>query len=157
MSINIATEDVVELADLLDFVRPRHHWMMTTTKTDGRPQISPVSGGVSEVGALVVATYPERDKVHNLRRNPDVSVCVLSDHFGGAWVQVDGQATIADMPEAEEALVDYYRVIAGEHHDWEDYRRAMHRQGKCLISIDIERWGPIAKGGFPPRLASLGL
>jgi hypothetical protein len=54
------------------------------------------------------------------------------------------------LPEAVELLVDYYRVIAGEHPDWQDYRRAMLDQGKCLIRVTPRRWGPVAAGGFPP-------
>ena len=146
---NIATEDTVSLADLLDFVRPRNHWVLTTLRQDGRPQVSPVTGGVGPDGRLLIATYPMRDKVHNLRRDPRATVCVLSDHFGGAWVQVDGQATVSDVPDAVDGLVDYFRSISGEHDDWDDYRAAMVRQGKCLIAIDVERWGPIATGGFP--------
>jgi len=57
----------------------------------------------------------------------------LSDEFNGAYVQVDGDAEVIDTPDAVDLLVDYYRVIAGEHPDWQDYRRAMLDQGKCLI------------------------
>lgn len=153
--MKLATEDNVSLLELLDFVRPRHKWIMTTVRTDGRPQISPVTGGVNTAGQLVVSTYPERDKVHNLRRDGAVTLCVMSDEFGGSWVQIDGQASIIDMPEALDALVDYYQSVAGEHPNWDEYRQAMERQGKCIIAIDIERWGPVAKGGFPPRLANL--
>ena len=77
----------------------------------------------------------------------------LSDDFGGAWVQVDGEAEVIDMPAAAEALVDYYRAIAGEHPDWDEYRQAMTDQGKSLVRIAPARWGPIATGGFPARLA----
>ncbi len=152
MARTIATETEVGLVDLLDFVRPRHQWILTTERRDGRPQMSPVTGGVDAAGRLVVSTYPERDKVHNLRRNPEVSVCVMSDHFGGSWVQVDGRAEVIDLPDALDGLVEYYRCISGEHPDWDEYREAMARQGKCLIAIGVERWGPIAKGGFPSRL-----
>ena len=48
------------------------------------------------------------------------------------------------------ALVEYFRCIAGEHPDWDEYRQAMRRQGKSLIRITIDGWGPIATGGFPP-------
>jgi hypothetical protein len=78
---------------------------------------------------------------------------VLSDDFGEAWVQVDGTAEVLDMPEALEPLVDYYRAIAGEHPDWDEYRAAMVGQGKSLVRITPTRWGPIATGGFPARLA----
>jgi len=80
---------------------------------------------------------------------------VLSDHFGGAWVQVDGRAAITYAPEAVDDMVDYYRAVSGEHPHWDEFREAMVRQGKCLITIDVERWGPIATGGFPPSLASI--
>ncbi len=155
MARKVATEDIVGLDGLLEFVRPRNQWVMTTTRRDGRPQMSPVTGGVGPDGSLLVSTYPSRDKIHNLRRDPNVTVCVLSDHFGGAWVQVDGQATITEVPEAVEGMVEYFRAISGEHPDWDDYRAAMIRQGKCLISIDVERWGPIATGGFPAAVIPL--
>jgi hypothetical protein len=83
-----------------------------------------------------------------------VSICVLSDDWNGPYVQVDGHAEVLDMPEAVEALVEYYRCIAGEHPDWDEYREAMRRQDKSLIRIHVERWGPIATGGFPARLVS---
>jgi len=34
----------------------------------------------------------------------------------------------------------------------DEYRAAMVRQDKSLIRITIDRWGPIATGGFPARL-----
>lgn len=150
-----ATEKTVDIEGLLDFVRPRHQWILATVRTDGRPQMSPVTGGVNSEGRLVVSTYPSRDKVHNIRRNPQVTVCVMSDHFGGAWVQVDGSANAIDLPEAMEGLIDYFRAISGEHSDWDEYRAAMERQGKCLIVIEPERWGPIATGGFPAPVVRL--
>jgi len=148
---NIATNTRVERDELLDFVRTRHHLLLVTTRADGRPQVSPVTGGVDADGRIVISTYPDRAKVTNLRREPRASVLVLSDDFDGPWVQVDGSAEVLDMPdrEAEEGLVDYFRCISGEHPDWEEYRAAMRRQGKSLVRITPERWGPIATGGFP--------
>ena len=109
--------------------------------------------GVDVDGRIVVSSYPERAKASNLRRNPQVSVCVLSDDFGGEWVQIDGTAEVIDLPEALDPLVEYFRVIAGEHPDWDEYRAAMIEQGKVLIRVTIDRWGPISRGGFPARLA----
>ena len=62
-----------------------------------------------------------------------------------------GDAEVIDAPEAVEPLVDYYRAIAGEHPDWQDYRRAMLDQGKCLIRVTPRRWGPVAliRGSLP--------
>jgi PPOX class probable F420-dependent enzyme len=153
MPRTVATNTAVGRDELLEFIRPRHHAILMTTRRDGRPQASPNTMGVDAEGRIVISTYPERAKAYNVRRDPRVSVCVLSDDFGGAWVQVDGTAEVLDLPEALEPLVDYFRCISGEHSDWDEYRQAMRDQGKSLIRITIERWGPIATGGFPARLA----
>jgi PPOX class probable F420-dependent enzyme len=153
MARSIATNTVADREELLEFLRPRHHAILMTTRRDGRPQSSPNTCGVDAAGRIVISTYPERAKAANIRRDPRVSVCVLSDEFNGAWVQVDGTAEVLDLPEALEPLVDYFRVISGEHPNWDEYRAAMRGQGKSLIRITIERWGPIATGGFPARLA----
>ncbi|HEV7646587.1 MAG TPA: PPOX class F420-dependent oxidoreductase [Actinophytocola sp.] len=149
----IATSDRVDAAGLAEFVRPRHHAVLVTTRSDGSPQMSPVTCGLDTEGRLVVSTYPSRAKAANVRRNPRVSAMILSDDWDGAWVQVDGTAEVLDMPDALEPLVEYFRVISGEHPDWDDYRAAMRRQNKSLIRVTIDRWGPIATGGFPPELA----
>jgi PPOX class probable F420-dependent enzyme len=153
MARTIATTTAVELSALLDFVRPRHHMLLATVRSDGRPQLSPVSGGVDDQGRIVISSYPRRAKVRNAERDPLVSVCVLSEDFNGPWVQVDGEAEVLHMPEAEDALVDYFRCISGEHPDWEEYRAAMRLQDKSLLRVTPTRWGPIATGGFPADVA----
>ncbi|MDN4174561.1 PPOX class F420-dependent oxidoreductase [Nocardioides sp. SOB77] len=148
----IATNTRVELPELLDFARTRHHLVLVTHRADGRPQVSPVTGGVSAEGHIVISTYPDRAKAVNLRRDPRCSVLVLSDEWNDAWVQVDGTCEVLDMPspEAEDGLVEYFRCISGEHPDWEEYRAAMRNQGKSLLRITPTSWGPVATGGFPP-------
>jgi PPOX class probable F420-dependent enzyme len=153
MPRTIATNTTVDRDGLLEFVRPRHRMLLISYRRDGAAQVSPVIGGVDTEGRIVVSSYPERAKSANLRRDPRAGVLVLSDDFGGAWVQVDGTAEVLGMPDAVEPLVDYYRAISGEHPDWDEYREAMVAQGKCLIRVTPRRWGPIATGGFPARLA----
>lgn len=150
MARKLATADVVTLPDLLDFIRPRHRMVLTTFRAGESLQSSPVTGGVDGQGRIVVATYPQRAKAANIRRRPRASVVVLSDEFDGPYVQVDGHAEVVDLPEAVEGLVEYFRSIAGEHPDWKEYRQAMVDQGKCLIRVTPQRWGPVATGGFPP-------
>jgi PPOX class probable F420-dependent enzyme len=154
MARSIATNRSVDLAELLDFVRPRHRLLLTTNRRDGRPQLSPVTGGVDDQGRVVISTYPSRAKTRNAERDPRVSVLVLSDEWDGPWVQVDGEAEVLHMPEAAEGLVDYFRCISGEHPDWDDYREAMRVQDKSLIRVTPTRWGPIATGGFPADVAA---
>ncbi len=153
MPRTIATTTHVDVDGLLDFVRPRHRLVLITTRTDGSPQASPVTGGVDTEGRVVISTYPERAKVANLRREPRCSVVVQSDEFNGPWVQLQGRAEVVDLPDAVEPLVDYFRAISGEHPDWDEYRAAIVAQGKSLVRITPTSWGPIATGGFPPRLA----
>jgi PPOX class probable F420-dependent enzyme len=153
MARKIATAEKVDRDELLGFVRPRHKGTLVTLRRDGRPQLSPVTCGVDDEGHIVVSTYPERAKAVNLRRDPRASVLVHSDDWNDPYVQVDGTAEVLDMPDALEPLVEYYRCIAGEHPDWDEYRAAMREQDKSLIRITVDRWGPVATGGFPASRA----
>ena len=154
MPRTIATTNRVDRDGLVEFLARRHRAILSTTRADGRPQSSPVTCGVDAGGHILISTYPERAKTVNIRRDPRVSLCVLSDDWNGPWVQVDGRAEVLDLPEALEPLVEYFRCISGEHPDWDEYRGAMVRQGKSLLRITPTRWGPVATGGFPPGLAS---
>ncbi len=149
VSPNIATNTAVDREALIEFVTPRHRALLITQRRDGSPQASPVTCGVDGQGRIVVSTYPERAKARNAAREGRVSVVVLSDDFEGPWVQVDGTAEVLSGEEAVEPLVEYFRVISGEHPDWEEYRQAMRGQGKALVRVTPRRWGPVATGGFP--------
>ena len=154
MSPQIATSTQVDRAGMLEFARPRHHAILITARSDGSPQASPVTCGIGPDDRIAISTYPERAKAMNARKSGTASVVVLSDDFGGPWLQIDGDAEVLDMPEASEPLVEYYRSISGEHPDWDEYRAAMRRQGKSLILVTPRRWGPVATGGFPARLSA---
>lgn len=153
MPRTIATNTVVDLEQLLKFVRPRHRMLLITRRHNGTPQASPVTGGVDDSGRIVISTYPNRAKARNARGRPDVSVVVLSEDWNGAWVQVDGTSEVVDAHVDVEPFVEYFRNISGEHSDWDEFRQAMRDQGKSLIRITPTRWGPVATGGFPPELA----
>jgi len=147
-----ATADQVDRDKLNEFIRPRHHAVLVTRRADGSPQLSPVTCGLDTDGRIVISTYPQRAKSRNAKRDPRVSVLILGDEFNDAYVQVDGTAEVLDLPDSVEPLVEYFRVISGEHPNWDEYREAMRKQGKSLIRVTIERWGPVATGGFPPEL-----
>ena len=119
---------------------------MATTRGDGRPQLSPVACGVDAEGFVVVSTRETAYKTKNLRRDPRVSLCVFDDDFYGEWIQVEGAATVVPMPDALDGLVEYYRQVAGEHPDWDDYRNAMEREHRVLVRIAIDRAGPTKSG-----------
>ena len=153
MGRNLATAERVGRDELVEFLRPRHRGTLVTRRRDGGLQMSPVTCGVDDEGRIVVSTYPRRAKAVNARRDPAVSMVVHSDEWDGPYVQVDGTAEVLDLPDSVEPLEDYFRCISGEHPDWDEYREAMRQQGKSLIRITIDRWGPVATGGFPPEQA----
>ena len=144
----------LDVEELREHLAGRHQWVVATTRRDGRPQMSLVTGGMMADGRLAIATYPSRVKTKNARRDERVSVLVMGDEFNSAWVQIDGTAEVLDMPDeaAGDALVEYFRCIRGHHDDWDEYRQAMADQGKSAIVITPTRWSPLSKGGFPPEL-----
>jgi len=138
--------------DLMDIdvaravAREQHQAVLTTLRSDGSPQMSPVLVAVDADGYFVISTRQTAFKVRNVRRNPAASLCVLPDTFYGRWIQVDGQATVVDLPDAMEPLVAYYRLVSGEHPDWDDYRAAMERDRRVIIRIEPTRAGPDRSG-----------
>ncbi|WP_329428314.1 PPOX class F420-dependent oxidoreductase [Streptosporangium sp. NBC_01495] len=129
-----------------EFIRANHRAIMLTSHADGRPQLSPVVVGLDAEGNAIVSTRETAAKVRNLRRNPQVSLCVTTDAFFGGWIQIDGVAEIVSLPEAMDLLVGYYRDISGEHPDWDDYRAAMERERRVILRIAITRAGPDVHG-----------
>ena len=132
--------------DVLDFIRHHHRAVLATYRADGQVQLSPVATAVDGTGRVVVSTQKTSVKVHNLRRDPRASLCVMNDNFFGEWHYVEGTVEIVGLPEAMEPLVDYYRSVAGEHPDWDDYRRAMEAEQRCLLRVTLLRAGPDRSG-----------
>ena len=143
----------MDLDEARAVIAEQHHVVLATLRRDGTPQMSPVLATVDGQGHVVVSSREAAFKVRNLRRDPRAWLCVLPDGFYGRWIQVGGSVRIVELPKAMDALVDYYLRISGEHPDWDEYRQAMQRQGKCLIRLTPRQWGPISTGGFPARLA----
>jgi PPOX class probable F420-dependent enzyme len=147
----------MDLNTALEFVGGRQRGVLTTMKRDGRPQLSNITYHLGDDGVVRISVTTGRAKTANLRRDPRASLHVTSDDFW-QYVVIEGRADLAPTAAAPddatvEELVTYYRAVAGEHPDWDDYREAMRRQGKSLIRIAVESWGPIATGGFPPDRA----
>jgi PPOX class probable F420-dependent enzyme len=128
------------------FLRDHHRAVLATIRSDGLPQMSPVSCAVDDDGRVLISTRAPAIKTRNLRRNPFASVCAFTDGFYGPWVQAEGTAEIIALPEAMDLLVDYYRRVSGEHPDWDDYRAAMERDQRVIIRITISRAGPSVSG-----------
>ena len=95
---------------------------------------------------MLISTREGAVKTRNIRRDPRASLCVINDGFFGEWIQVEGEAEIIHLPDAMELLVEYYRRIAGEHSDWDDYRTAMERERRVILRVSLTRAGPDVSG-----------
>jgi PPOX class probable F420-dependent enzyme len=126
--------------EALAFIADNSHAVLTTRRGDGSLQMSPLNAGVID-GDIVISSRLRLAKVRNIRREPEVSLLVMTDQFYGRWVQVDGAAEIVDQsqPDTLDLLVEVYRAIAGEHPDWEEYRAAMVKDERVVIRIRPRR------------------
>jgi PPOX class probable F420-dependent enzyme len=136
----------MDIAVAQQFLRENENAVLATWRQDGRLQMSPVTVGLDAAGRAIISSRETAYKVRNLRRDPRAALCVFVEAFTGPWVQLEGTAEVVTLPEAMEPLVDYYRRLAGEHPDWEDYRRAMTADQRVLIRMTIERAGPDRQG-----------
>lgn len=125
-----------------DFLRTHHRAVLATYRRDGSVQLSPVLCAVDGDGRVVISTRATTVKARHLERTPRAFLCAFTDAFFGPWVQVEGPVEIVRLPEAVDALVDYYRRVAGEHPNWDDYRAAMERDQRVLLRLTVERAGP---------------
>lgn len=136
----------MQLERAREFMRVNHRAVLGTRRSDGLPQLSPVTVGIGGDGRVLVSTRETAVKTKNLAKDPHASLCVMNDGFFGDWVQAEGVAEIIHLPEAMDLLVDYYRRISGEHPDWDDYRNAMRRDRRVIVAITLTRAGPDRSG-----------
>jgi PPOX class probable F420-dependent enzyme len=136
----------VDIGRATSFLSSHPRAILATTRSDGRPQLSPVAVAVDDDGRVLVSTRETAIKAKNLAKDPRAALCAISDGFFGEWIQVEGEAEIIHLPDALPILEDYYRRISGEHPDWADYRAAMHRDKRLIVRITIDRAGPDVSG-----------
>ena len=128
------------------FLRAHHQAVLATTRADGRPQMSPVVCAVDAEGCILISTRETAVKTRNLRRDPFASICAFTERFFGSWIQAEGPAEVISLPDAMNLLIDYYRLVSGEHPDWSDYRAAMVRDRRVIVRVTISRVGPTISG-----------
>jgi len=136
----------MDIAEALEHFRHNHRAVLATRRRDGRPQMVPVVQAVGNDDRILISTRSGSIKVRNIARDPNVSICALNDAFFGKWAQVDGTASIVEMPAAMALLRFTYIQVAGEHPDWVEFERDMIAQGRVVIAIRPEAAGPDAAG-----------
>lgn len=136
----------MELDAARSVLAAQHRGVLATARADGTPQMSPILHALDERGDLLISTRQAAMKTRNIRRAPQVWLCVLPDGFFGNWIQVEGTATIVELPEAMSGLEEYYRLVSGEHDDWDGYRAAMRAEQRVLVRVRLEKAGPDRSG-----------
>lgn len=143
----------------LELLRTQRTGVLVTLKRDGRPQLSNVSFTYDDATRLIrVSATDGRAKTRNLRREPRASFYVSAPDQR-TYVVVEGDAAITpvagDPHDATvDELVEVYRAIVGEHPDWDDYREAMVRDGRLVISLRAGRGYGLGPAG--PFSGALG-
>ncbi len=129
----------MDLSDALDFARDKRNGILIALKSDGRPQSSNIAYAVGEDDVIRISVTDGRAKTANLRRDPRASLHVNRDDF---WAYVVIEADVTMLPTATspddatvDALVDYYRTVAGEHDNWPEYRQAMVDDRRLLLEL----------------------
>lgn len=139
----------MDLADAIAYVDGKRNGVLVTLKRDGRPQLSNISYAVVD-GSIKISLTDSRAKTSNMRRDPRVSLHVTASDFW-SYAVIEGSAELTPVAASPDdptvdALVSLYRLIAGEHSDWDDYRRAMVTDGRLVCTIRPERaYGMIAR------------
>ena len=136
----------MQLEEALALFRENHRAVLATRRRDGRPQMSPVVQAVGNDGRILISTRAGAIKVLNNTRDPQVSICAINDSFFGTWAQVDGTATIIELPEAMGVLRGVYTAVAGEHPNWEEFERDMVAQRRVVVAISARSAGPDISG-----------
>jgi PPOX class probable F420-dependent enzyme len=133
----------MDLPAAMAYVSERTRGVLVTLKRDGRPQLSNVMYGVGADGAVRISVTAGRAKTRNLRRDPRASLHVTSDDFY-SYVVIEGTAELSPVAAApDDATVDelaeMYVAMAGEHPDWDDFRRAMVADQRLVLRLRPDR------------------
>jgi PPOX class probable F420-dependent enzyme len=136
--------------DLGQLIAETHGGALVALKRDGRPQISNVSHVFDPSANLLrISSTADRAKVINLRRDPRASYYVTS---ADQWSFAVAEGTVELTPVAADPhdavvdeLVEVYRLILGEHPDWEEYRAAMVADRRLVIRLSVDRLYGIAR------------
>ena len=129
----------MQISEAMEFVAERKNAMLLAIKSDGRPQSSNVVYVVNDAGQILISVTEGRAKTKNLRRDPRASLHVNRDDFWAyVVVEADVQLTaVAASPydDTVDQLVEYFRAVAGEHDNWDEYRQAMVDDQRLIMTL----------------------
>ena len=114
-------------------IREEQLAILATLRREGSPQLTPVNY-VYKDGRFLISTTRDRAKYHNVRRNPQVSLCILRPE-GRPYVTVPGRARIV------EGTAEIFRRLT-DRPPPENFAEALRAQGRVLIVVTPERFLP---------------
>jgi|CryBogDrversion2_9_1035297.scaffolds.fasta_scaffold04540_2 PPOX class probable F420-dependent enzyme len=128
----------MDLERALTFAADRRNAMLTTLRTDGRPQQSMIFF-VADRDRFTISLTDTRAKTRNLRRDPRAALFVPTDDVF-MWAAFDGTVSLSDVAKSPDdpvvdLLVDHYRKGNGEHPDWAGFRQAMVDDQRLLATF----------------------
>ena len=129
----------MDLATAIDFARPRRQTVLTTIRDNGQPQLSNVIYTVDDEGVFRISITATRAKYKNLLKRPWAALHITAEDFW-SYVVIEGDAELSSVAtRADDAsideLVDLYRAVAGEHPDWDEYRKAMVDEQRSVLRV----------------------
>lgn len=118
----------MDLDRALAFAAGHRTALLTTLRTDGRPQQSVVFY-LAKGDQFTISLTDTRAKTKNLRRDPRAALYIPGDDVF-TWVGLDGHVDLSPVAKSPDdgvvdQLVEYYRLANGEHERWDEYRQAM--------------------------------
>ena len=129
----------MELSKALAWAAKHRNAVLITIRADGRPQSSDITYAFDD-GAFLISVTDDRAKTANMRRDPRVLLHITAP-ASWSYLALDGSAALSPVTTAPDddtnnRLVSYYRAVSGnDHPDWGDYRRAMVRDGRLLVTF----------------------
>lgn len=112
--------------------------LMATLRRDGTPQLTPINYAYKG-GLFLVSTTRDRAKYHNVRRNPNVSLCIVKEGWR-PYVTVYGTARIEEVDIAEGTAAIARRMSDRELPD--NFAELLRRQKRVLITVTPQRFVP---------------
>ena len=133
----------MELDAAVAHARTTRNSVFVTMRGNGRPQLSNVWHHVGDDGRIRVSVTATRAKYKNLAREPWGAFHVTTPDFN-AYVVIEGDVDLTPVCAAPDdatadALVAHYRTIAGDHPDWDEFRRAQVDQQRVLVTLTPTR------------------
>lgn len=128
----------MDISPALEWASNRKHGVLITLRKDGRAQSSDVVYAVID-GRICISLTDDRAKTRNMRRDGRV-VFHITDPSSWSYVSIDAIVDLSPVTTdpgdaSADELVAVYRVVAGEHDDWDEFRAAMVGEGRLVAHL----------------------